>query len=111
MRGLFLLLLLCLGLPPTPVRAEIDERAPFDATNLVSDFALIRWQRVKNVNAVCHKQRRERGLGEFGHKVEACAFWIKKPFVNLCTIYTSKRTTMETVGHEVRHCFQGSFHP
>ena len=103
---LFLLgLLACSG----PIHA--DESATFDATKRMTDYALIRWRPVKNVNAVCQKQSRERGMGGFAYKVEACAFWSKKPFVNLCTIYTSKRTTMETVGHEVRHCFQGSFHP
>jgi hypothetical protein len=102
---------LLMGLLAGPGQVLADEGAPFDATQLMTDFALIRWQRVKNVNAVCQKQSKARGMGGFAHPVEACAFWSKKPFVNLCTIYTSRRTTMDTVGHEVRHCFQGDFHP
>ena len=27
-----------------------------------------------------------------------------------CRIYTGKVTTMETLGHELRHCFEGKFH-
>jgi len=27
-----------------------------------------------------------------------------------CRIYTGKTTTMETLGHELRHCFEGKFH-
>jgi hypothetical protein len=27
-----------------------------------------------------------------------------------CTIITNKTTTMETLGHELRHCFEGQFH-
>ena len=27
-----------------------------------------------------------------------------------CTIYTGKRTDTSTLGHELRHCFDGSFH-
>ena len=27
-----------------------------------------------------------------------------------CTIYTAKTTTMEILGHELRHCFEGKFH-
>ena len=28
-----------------------------------------------------------------------------------CTIYTNKHTSHEILGHEIRHCFQGNFHP
>ena len=28
-----------------------------------------------------------------------------------CTIYTNKHTSHEILGHEIRHCFQGAFHP
>ena len=27
-----------------------------------------------------------------------------------CSIITGKTTTMEILGHELRHCFEGSFH-
>jgi hypothetical protein len=28
-----------------------------------------------------------------------------------CVIYTNKHTSHEILGHEIRHCFQGNFHP
>jgi len=28
-----------------------------------------------------------------------------------CVVYTNKHTSHEIFGHEVRHCFQGNFHP
>jgi len=28
-----------------------------------------------------------------------------------CVIYTNKHTSHEILGHEIRHCFQGAFHP
>jgi len=28
-----------------------------------------------------------------------------------CVVYTNKHTSHEIFGHEIRHCFQGNFHP
>ena len=28
-----------------------------------------------------------------------------------CVVYTNKHTSHEILGHEIRHCFQGNFHP
>ena len=48
------------------------------------------------------------------YKTQGCAQW-KDP--NNCVIYTKAprnaedRRTMETLGHEMLHCFAGHFHP
>lgn len=36
----------------------------------------------------------------------ACATWSN----DICTIYTSKKTSHMVLGHELRHCFEGYFH-
>ena len=41
-----------------------------------------------------------------GFNATACAKWRG----NKCTIITPRETTMETLGHEVRHCFEGHWH-
>ena len=87
-----------------------NEQAPFNAHPLMTDRVLIEWRPVPRVNATCQQQSRERGHNGFGYTVEACAFWQKTLMGYQCTIYTSQRTTMATLGHEVRHCFQGQFH-
>jgi hypothetical protein len=70
----------------------------------------ITWLPVNNVQVRCEAESRKRGLGGFGYSVEACAFWDKSYGQHICTIITSKETNMHTLGHEVRHCFQGSWH-
>ena len=71
---------------------------------------------VDNVFDACDRESKKRGNGGFpkldiGKKMDACSFW--DPAVNrtnVCTIITGNFTDQDTVGHEVRHCFQGNFH-
>ena len=42
-------------------------------------------------------------------KLLGCAFWTydgKK-----CQIYVTEGTSQEVLGHELRHCYEGAFHP
>lgn len=67
----------------------------------------IKWQRVDNVVEACEKESHRRGFNGFGGvKMTACSFYIQ----DQCTIITSNTPTMHTLGHEVRHCFQGKWH-
>jgi len=71
----------------------------------------ITWISVDNVQARCESESRKRKFGGFGYAVEACSFWDKNDKgENVCTIVTGKATNMHTLGHETRHCFQGSWH-
>ena len=79
----------------------------------------IKWVQVDNVFEACDTESKNRGNGGFarlgsGQKMDGCSFWSRptasNPNTNICTIITGKTTDHETVGHEVRHCFQGSFH-
>ena len=40
--------------------------------------------------------------------INGCAMTHK--YDQSCTVITGKDTSMEVLGHEVRHCFEGSFH-
>ena len=99
-----LLAVLCL---PTNLRGEPRK---FSAEQVMTETSTIQWRRVKSVNKTCQDQSRARGYGGFGYSVEACAFWDTSLFGYRCTIFTGLRTTLETLGHEVRHCFQGNYH-
>lgn len=87
-----------------------DPNAPFDALRARIDKTTITWRKVDDIQAACEKESQRRGLGGFGYGVEACSFWDKSFGFDQCTIITKKQTTMGTVGHEIRHCFAGSWH-
>ena len=63
----------------------------------------IRWVVLDNVSAFC--QRKVPLVGT--QRVLACSEYTDKT----CTIYTGRSTDMAIVGHEIRHCFEGQWHP
>lgn len=87
-----------------------DPNAVFDANKAYITKTTIQWLKVDDVQSACEKESRRRGLGGFGYGVEACAFWDKSFNSHQCTILTKKKTTMGVLGHEARHCFEGSWH-
>jgi hypothetical protein len=77
----------------------------------------IKWVQVTNVFEACDAESKNRGNGGFarlgaGLKMDGCSFWSNPApnKTNICTVITGKITDHDTVGHEVRHCFQGNFH-
>ena len=87
-----------------------DWRNPDATFTTKSNFThqtTVTWLVVDNVQRTCERESHKRGLGGFGYGVDACSFWRK----NTCLIVTGKQTTHAELGHELRHCYQGSFHP
>ena len=80
----------------------------FDASTVRKDTMVVKWIRVDDIQATCERVSRSKGLGGFKYNVDACTFWETE--TNVCMVYTKKQTTQHIVGHEMRHCFQGSFH-
>jgi len=70
----------------------------------------IEWRPVENLQEVCESESKKRGHGGFGYKVTACSFWDNGIRGNRCLVITSMNLNMHTLGHEIRHCFQGSYH-
>jgi hypothetical protein len=83
-----------------------DPKEIFDTNANLVEKTSITWRTVDDVQTECEKESRSRGYGGFGFSIQACSFFDK----TTCTIITSKKTTMHTIGHEVRHCFQGNWH-
>jgi hypothetical protein len=83
-----------------------DPRARYSGSNNMTNQTTITIQNVSNVQAVCEKESKSRGLGGFGYGVDACSFWSGKQ----CTIILPKTFTKEMLGHETLHCIQGAFH-
>ncbi len=87
-----------------------DPHQQFSVNKNNTNKSTITWRPVVDVQAECEKESKRLGYGGFGYSVEACSFWDKSPLSNVCTIITAKTVNFHTVGHEIRHCFQGNFH-
>ncbi len=87
-----------------------DPNSLFDASHARINKTTITWRMEDDIQAACEQESQRRGLGGFGYGVEACSFWGRTLGINQCTIITNKQTTMAVVGHEIRHCFAGSWH-
>ena len=83
---------------------------PFNASNKMTEQSQIKWVTVSDVQGTCEKESRRRGNGGFGYPVQACTFWDKTSDGYQCTMITAKNPSIHTMGHEVRHCFQGNYH-
>lgn len=82
----------------------------FGVTKLNSDKITVSFIVTKDVTAVCDAESKKRGYGGFKTSVEACSFWSAASYNNTCTVVLPTVTNFHTIGHEVRHCMQGSYH-
>jgi hypothetical protein len=68
---------------------------------------MIEWIAVDKEMEACEKESTRRGFNGFGGiSIAACSFYK----ADQCMIITSKNPTMHSIGHKVRHCFQGQWH-
>jgi hypothetical protein len=105
--------LLILALVATSASAEL-EKGPleyWDISHNRNDSVSVNINAVDDVQQTCEKQSKKRGYNGFpGVKMLACSFWTKHIIGYSCDIYVGKMTNNDTLGHEMRHCLQGSFH-
>jgi hypothetical protein len=95
----------------SPAVARDEANIPFSTLANNRNKMTIEWLVSTNVQRDCEKESHRRGFGGFGIALQACSFWTYDSIGGgNCTIITSKVTTMGTLGHETRHCFQGAFH-
>ena len=99
-----------LSLVIMPITLMAAESTTFNTSNRLTTTSTIEWQSVEHVNEVCQQHSKQLGYAGFAYKVDACAFWKEHLFGHQCIIYTAKKTTLEILGHEIRHCFMGAFH-
>ena len=83
-----------------------DPRKTYDVTKGTNRSVQVEWRTVDNPLQVCNRESKNFGNGGFAYAVQACAFW----WDNRCIIITGKKTDHDTIGHEIRHCFQGDWH-
>jgi hypothetical protein len=85
---------------------EDNPNTLFDTGSNYTNESRIKWTPVENLQETCERESRKRGFGGFNYSIKACTFFDG----NKCDIFTSKNLNMHTLGHEVRHCFQGNYH-
>ena len=83
-----------------------DPEYLFSVEKLRHNKMTIEWIRVNDVQAACEKESHNRGNGGFKIALQACSFWVG----NACVLITGKKASLHSLGHEVRHCFQGAYH-
>jgi hypothetical protein len=87
-----------------------NPEAKFNTSKNRVNNTTVSWKVVDNVQQTCDAEGKRRGHGAFKFAVTACSFWENSLTGNSCIIITGPTTTMHELGHETRHCFQGSFH-
>jgi hypothetical protein len=81
----------------------------FEARDKYDDVRLA-WYVVQDVPQTCAMAGALKGAKvRYNPNIIACA--VVFPVNNACVIYTAKKLTLAVLGHEVRHCFEGAWHP
>ena len=106
MKALILLLLI----PNLAFAWKDDPYEVFDMSRRMYSNVEIEIVTSNDISNRCQQESRKRGFGGFPYTVYACSFWNENR-QRKCTIYLPTQTDMHQLGHEVRHCFQGSSHP
>lgn len=83
-----------------------DPKAMFAVSKNFTNQTTVTWETVDNVQEACEKGSHKRGFGGFNYPLTACSFWSK----STCHVITAKKVNLQILGHEIRHCYQGSFH-
>jgi hypothetical protein len=86
--------------------SDIDPRQPFDATKKETNQTTVTWVTVDDVPKACRAMDQKYGTKMERGRAIACSFWTQ----STCTIITSNHPNIESLGHEMRHCFQGAWH-
>ena len=66
------------------------------------------WEVREDVGEYCQKKQSKGGNLQLVQPI-ACAVWVKA--TSECKVITGPNPNHLVLGHEVRHCFEGHFHP
>lgn len=71
---------------------------------------IVSWQVVNDVPQVCAQAAAIRGIrAQYNPHMIACALTHRNG--TACIIFTQKKLSLAVLGHELRHCFEGAWHP
>jgi hypothetical protein len=102
-------LLLLLSIFSSNVFASGRYDLEFEAQDKYDDVRLA-WYVVQDVPQTCAMAGALLGAKvKYNEQIVACAVLFRSS--NSCVIYTAKKLSLAVLGHEVRHCFEGAWHP
>lgn len=89
-------------------QTEYKEFTPMPANARVMNHVKLTWEVRDDVGDFCRKAQ-SNGVQLQTVQPIACAVWVKA--TNECKVVTGPNPNHLVLGHEVRHCFEGHFHP
>ena len=97
----------CASTQPSIPLAELDAFTAKPESQRVLNRVRVRWEVRDDVAQVC-SQKANTGTQSVQAAPIACAVW-NVP-TQECVIITGRQVAHVTLGHELRHCFEGHFH-
>jgi hypothetical protein len=94
----------CAAIPPH----EFTEFKPVDPSERQMNQIKMTWEVREDAAEFCKQQQVDKGVSTQGAHV-ACAVWSVPK--QECRIITGNLVSHVVLGHELRHCFEGHFHP
>lgn len=88
---------------------ELEQFTPLTAKQRIMNEVKVRWDVREDVAEHCAKVMKLGPDQAYFARPLACAIWNRK--LQECTIVTGAQTSHLALGHELRHCFEGHFHP
>jgi hypothetical protein len=73
-------------------------------TTRITNSTMVTWELVDDIDAQCRK------LG-IASEPNSTFYGCVEFTTTQCKIYTARVTTEQILGHELRHCFEGLWHP
>lgn len=87
---------------------EYAEFEPQSRSERVTNNVNVTWEVRPDAADFCSKVLKQKGEFMAMHPL-GCSIWVPKS--NLCKIFTNPNPNHVVLGHELRHCFEGHFHP
>lgn len=87
---------------------EYREFKPMASNARVMNHVNLTWEVREDAGEYCRKAQSNGGKLQSVQPI-ACAVWVKAK--NECKVVTGPNPNHLVLGHEVRHCFEGHFHP
>lgn len=98
----------CLATGPTLPVSELESFTPLPKTARIMNDVKVRWEVRENVAEFCGRAAKLTTAQAYFTPPIACAMWNVQS--KECVIITGQQVTHVALGHELRHCFEGSFH-
>jgi hypothetical protein len=94
----------CAGIPPH----EYAEFTPLSSSQRQMNKVKMTWEVREDAAEFCKQRQMDKGVSVQGTHI-ACAVWSVQR--QECRIVTGTLVSHVVLGHELRHCFEGHFHP